>query len=176
MRRRAVAAMRWTAEQDDVLRESAHLGAAGAARELLSRCGARHTVRAVEMRASRIRCSLERLSECPSCGVVGAALNRQTGMCPLCTERYHLERERAFHERLLAEIADAEGGEEVAAARRERDRLRQRNSRLCRKHGLAGRRERERAAKGRGRGDGCGGGDGGGGGCGCGVGGGCGGG
>ncbi|MDY3291421.1 MAG: hypothetical protein SOX20_00600 [Parolsenella sp.] len=59
---------------------------------------------------------------------MGVKINRQTGMCPLCTERYHLEQERAFNEQL----------------ERERDKMRQRNSRLCRKYGLKGRRERGR--------------------------------
>ncbi len=135
--------MRWTAEQDEVLRENAHLGAAAAASAIRRQCGARHTPKAVELRASRIRCSLALREVCPRCGTIGVGLNKQTGMCRLCTERYHLERERAFNEQLEAERAAVEEGEAVAAARRERDRLRQRNSRLCRKYGLAGRKGRD---------------------------------
>ena len=111
----------WTEEQDDVLREVSFRGAAYAAAEIERRCGVAHSVRAVEMRASRIHCSLAIQTVCPQCGAVGVKINRQTGMCPLCTERYHLEQERAFNEQL------------------ER---RQRNSRLCRKYGLKGKRER----------------------------------
>ena len=48
----------WTEEQDDVLREVSFRGAAHAAAEIERRCGVRHSVRAVEMRASRIHCSL----------------------------------------------------------------------------------------------------------------------
>lgn len=132
----------WSEEQDDVLREVSFRGAEFAAAEIERRCGVRHSVRAVEMRASRIHCSLAVQTVCPSCGAVGVKINRQTGMCPLCTERYHLEQERAFNEQLERERALAEDSAELAAVRRERDRLRQANSRLCRKYGLKGRRER----------------------------------
>ena len=81
----------WTEEQDDVLREVSFRGAAYAAAEIERRCGVAHSVRAVEMRASRIHCSLAIQTVCPQCGAVGVKINRQTGMCPLCTERYHLE-------------------------------------------------------------------------------------
>lgn len=136
--------MRWTEEQDDVLREVSFHGAAFAAAEIARRCGVTHTVRAVEMRASRIHCSLAVQTVCPECGRVGLTLNRQTGLCPLCTERYHLEQERAFNEQLERERAEIEESGELETTRRERNRLRQRNSRLCRKYGLKSRRERKK--------------------------------
>ena len=137
----------WDEEQDDVLREVSYLGAGAAAEAIWRRCGVRRTVRAVEMRASRIHCSLALRTVCPECGAVGVGLNRQTGMCRMCTERFHLEQERAFNEQLEAERAAAEDPAAVAGVRRERDRLRQRNSRLCRKYGLAGRRGRDLGGK-----------------------------
>ena len=140
--------MRWTDEQDEVLREFSYLGAAAARDAIRRRCGFRHSVRAVEVRASRIHCSLAVRPVCAGCGAVGVSLNRQTRMCPLCTEKYHLEQERAFSELLEAERAACEDEAAVAAARRERDRLRQRNSRACRRYGLAGRRERGRGCAG----------------------------
>ena len=136
--------MRWTEEQDDILREVSFHGAAHVADEIFRRCGVRHTVRAVEMRASRIHCSLAVQTVCPACGRVGLTLNRQTGLCPLCTERYHLEQERAFNEQLERERAEIEASGELERTRRERDRLRQRNSRLCRKYGLESRRARKK--------------------------------
>ena len=75
-------------------------------------------------------------------GAAGVTINRQTGMCRRCTERFHLEQERAFAELLERERAEAEGGEEVERLRRERDALRQQNSRTCRKYGLPTRRQR----------------------------------
>lgn len=92
------------------------------------------------MRASRIHCSLAVQTVCPECGAVGVMLNRQTGMCRLCSERYHLEQERAFNEQLEREREAVENGATIEEVRRERDRLRQRNSRLCRKFGLPGKR------------------------------------
>lgn len=136
--------MRWTEEQDDILRSVSFRGAAFAADEIARRCGVRHSVRAVEMRASRIHCSLAIQTVCPECGAVGVVINRQTGMCRLCTERYHLEEERAFNEQLEREREIIESGGEMEELRRERDKLRQRNSRLCRKYGLPGKRERKR--------------------------------
>ena len=135
---------RWTEEQDDVLREVSFQGAAFAAAEILRRCGVAHSVRAVEMRASRIHCSLAVQTVCPSCGAVGVNLNRQTGMCRRCTEEFHLEQERAFAEQLERERIAAEEAPEIDDVRRERDRVRQQNSRTCRRYGLKGRRGRKR--------------------------------
>ena len=134
--------MRWTEEQDDVLRSVSFRGAAFARDEIERLCGARHSVRAVDVRASRIHCSLAVQTVCPECGAVGVVINRQTGLCRLCTERYHLEQERAFAEVLERERAEAEDPVRIAEARRERDAQRQRNSRTCRRYGLKSRRER----------------------------------
>ena len=79
---------------------------------------------------------------CPECGVVGVRLNRQSGLCPKCTELMHLNEELAFNEVLQAEREEKADDADVAAIRRERDRMRQRNSRLCRKYGLKSRRDR----------------------------------
>lgn len=125
--------VRWSEEQDDVLRECSFRGAAFARDEIERRCGAAHSLHAVELRASRIHCSLALQTVCPSCGAVGVVITRQTGMCRLCTERYHLEQERA----------EAEDPARIADARRERDAQRQRNSRTCRRYGLPSRRARE---------------------------------
>lgn len=126
--------MRWNEEQDDVLRECSYRGAAYAAREIFRRCGTAHSVRAVESRASRIHCSLVVQTVCPQCGAVGLSINRQTHMCPRCTEAYHVEQELAFREMLEAERNEAMA--EVGELRRERDALRQQNSRMKRKYGL----------------------------------------
>ena len=122
----------WTEEQDDVLREVSFRGAAFAAAEIERRCGVRHSVRAVEMRASRIHCSLAVRTVCPSCGAVGVNLNRQTGMCRRCSEEFHLEQERVFNEQLERERVAAEEAAEIDDVRRERDLMRPRYSRRCR--------------------------------------------
>lgn len=99
------------------------------------------TVRSVEAHASRIHVSLKVRSQCPECGVIDARLVRTTGMCLLCTERLHVEEERAYNELLQAEAAGVEGAE-LEALQREYARLRQANSRLRRRYGLKGKRER----------------------------------
>lgn len=132
----------WTLRQEEVLREFAHEGADVVCAALASECGVVRSVRAVEMHASRIHVSLRRLETCPECGAMGVRLNRVSGMCPLCTELLHVEEERAFSELLALEAAGCEEGPELDAARREYARLRQQNSRTCRKFGLRGKRGR----------------------------------
>ncbi len=105
-------------------------------------CESERSIRSIESQASRCHVSLKVQRVCPDCGVVGIRLNRQTGLCPACTERMHLAEEVAFNEILRREAEEKAGDAEVTAIRRERDRMRKRNSRLCRKHGLKTRRER----------------------------------
>lgn len=132
----------WTTRQDSLIRELGHLGAAAVAAAILDECGVERSVRAVEVRASRIHASLRAQPVCPDCGVVGVRLNRQSGLCPKCTELMHLNEEIAFNEILQEERDAATDEEAIAGIRRERDKMRQRNSRLCRKYGLPTRRER----------------------------------
>lgn len=136
--------MRWTNEQDDVIRELGHRGVLVVRRELIRRCRALHSIHAIEQRACRIHASLKIRSVCPGCGVIGAHMNRQTKMCPMCSERLRLEEERAFNEILEREREEAEGGERIEEMQRERATLRQRNSRLCRKYGLKTKAQRKR--------------------------------
>lgn len=133
----------WTTGQNDVIRKLGYRGAAAVREEIRRRYGVERTVRAIEMQASRIHASLRVLSVCPQCGAIGVRLNRQSGMCPRCTEEAHVAEERAFNELLHREAEGCEEGPEIEAARREYARLRQQNSRLMRKYGLKGKRERE---------------------------------
>ena len=126
-----------------MLRECSFRGAAFARDEIERRCGAAHSLHAVELRASRIHCSLALQTVCPSCGAVGVVINRQTGMCRLCTERYHLEQERAFAEVLERERAEAEDPARIAKTKHKRNTQRQQNSRTYKKYGLPSRRARE---------------------------------
>ena len=134
----------WTTKQDSILRELSYLGV-DAVREALRReCGVERSIRAIEIRASRIHVSLRPLPVCPDCGVTGIRLNRQSGLCPKCTELMHLNEEIAFNEILQAERDEATDEAAIANIRKERDKMRQRNSRLCRKHGLPTRQQRRR--------------------------------
>ena len=136
----AVVAVRWTEGQDDVIRECCFRGADYVAAEIFRRFGVARSAHAVEMRASRLGVSLQLQTVCPDCGVVGLKLNRQSGLCPRCTELLHVEQQRAFAEQLDSERAEALA--EAEALRRENAVLRKRNSRACRKYGLEGRRAR----------------------------------
>lgn len=132
----------WTTGHGDVLRELCWQGAEAVSKEIERRYGVYHSPHACEMHASRIHVSLRKFSVCPDCGAVGVRLNRQTGLCPLCTERQHVAEEQAFNELLEAERRFAENSPEIEAAKRKYDKLRQRNSRLFRKYGLKGKQER----------------------------------
>lgn len=109
-------------------------------------CGVRRSIRSIESKASRIHASLRVQQVCPECGLVGVHLNRQSGLCARCTELMHLNEEIAFNEVLQREREEAAGPEEIAEIHRERKRVRQQNSRLCRKYGLKSRRDRQRGA------------------------------
>ncbi|NGM17426.1 hypothetical protein GMI70_05330 [Eggerthellaceae bacterium zg-893] len=128
--------MFWTVRQEEVMRENCFRGAKAVQEALLRECGVRRSIRAIEMHASRLHMSLKVRAACPECGRIGVHLNRQSGMCARCTEFMHVEEERAFNELLQAEAEDAENGRLIEELRREYAALRQRNSRLCRKHGL----------------------------------------
>ncbi|MBQ9004606.1 MAG: hypothetical protein IJ087_22450 [Eggerthellaceae bacterium] len=90
----------------------------------------------------QLQCTLFSYLTKVDCGVVGVRLNRQSGLCPKCTELMHLNEEIAFNEILQEEREAATSEAAIAGIRRERDKMRQRNSRMCRKYGLKSRRER----------------------------------
>ena len=125
------------------MRANGHLGVKAVRVALLRECGTDCPVRSIESQASRCHVSLRVQQVCPECGVVGVRLNRQSGLCPMCTEIMHLNEEVAFNEILQREREEKADEAEAAAIRRERDRMRQRNSRLCRKYGLKIRRDRK---------------------------------
>lgn len=135
--------MFWTVKQEEVMRENCFRGAAAVQEALLRECGVSRTIRAIEAHASRIHMSLRVRAQCPECGVIGVRVNRQTGMCAHCTELMHVEEERAFNELLQAEASEAQDSAETERLRREYTTLRQRNSRLCRKHGLKSKAKRD---------------------------------
>ena len=128
----------WTTKELDVMRANGHLGVDAVHDALLRECGTDRSARSIESHVS-----LRVQQVCPECGVVGVRLNRQSGLCPMCTEIMHLNEEVAFNEILQREREEKADEAEAAAIRRERDRMRQRNSRLCRKYGLKSRRDRK---------------------------------
>ena len=134
--------MMWTTGQNDVIRELGYQGVQVVHDEILDRYGVDHTLRAIEVQASRIHASLQVLEECPECHAVGVRINRQSGLCRRCTEAAHVAEEEAFNALLKAEAEGCDGGQEYDELHRRWAQLRQQNSRLRRKHGLKGKRER----------------------------------
>ena len=135
--------MMWTTLQNEVLRAYGHEGATGVQKRLVAECGVTRSIRAIEMQASRIHASLRVRGCCPECGVVGVYLNRQTGLCTRCTERQHVTEASAFNALLRRELEEIKNDPSTEENRREYNRLRQENSRICRKHGLANKSQRE---------------------------------
>ena len=133
----------WTTRQEEIVREFGHYGVERVQQELARQCGSKRSFRSIESKASRIHVSLRVRQVCPECGLVGVRLNRQSGMCVRCTELMHLNEEIVFNERLMAEREELASDDDVAEIRRERDRIRQQNSRLCRRFKLKTRRQRE---------------------------------
>ena len=133
----------WSMREVELMRELGHLGAYEVQRALLAECGTRRTIRSIQIQASRFHVSLKVRPVCPECGVVGVRLNRQSGMCPACTERMHLAEEVAFNEVLQREREEKASEAEVEEIARERAAMRKRNSRLCSKYGLKTRRQRK---------------------------------
>ena len=65
----------WSTGQNDVIRELGYKGASVVRDEIIERYGVVHTLRAVEIQASRIHASLKVLTECPECH--GMRLNKE---------------------------------------------------------------------------------------------------
>lgn len=134
--------MMWSTGQNDVIRELGHKGVQAVHDAILDRYGVEHTLHAIEVQACRIHVPLKVLNECSECHALGVRINRQSGMCRRCTEAAHVAEEEAFGQLLEAEAAGCDGGPEYDELHRRWAQLRQKNSRLMRKHGLKGKRER----------------------------------
>lgn len=134
----------WTPRQDAVLRAYCYQGAKAVQKALVKQCNSYRTLHAIEVRASRIHASLAILGECSNCGAVRVRINKLSGMCYRCTEEEHVAEEQAFNELLELEAAGCDGGAAYERAQKEYARLRQANSRLRRKYGLAGKAERDK--------------------------------
>ena len=132
----------WTTRELEIMRERGYLGVEAVRRAIADECGNFRSTRSIESQASRCHVRLRVQQVCPECGVVGLRLNRQSGLCPRCTELMHLAEEIAFNELLERERAEVSDEREIEGIARERAAMRQRNSRLCRKYGLKTRRER----------------------------------
>lgn len=135
--------MKWTKEQDEILMECGNHGPDECAEIIYARTGRRHTVEAVRRHAYRIGASLVVYSICPGCGKKAAKVNKHDGLCRTCHERELAQEQRRINSKLRAEIAALDSEDEYRRAVSEHAKVRQENSRLCRKYGLPGKRERK---------------------------------
>ena len=134
---------KWSWQQDSVLWEHGHEGAERCATIIWQRFGISRTPGAVQRRASRIGASMLRYEICPGCGRRTREITER-GVCPICHQRELAHGQREFNKLLQAEIRRSlKSTDEYRKAEREHEKARQENSRLCRKHGLPGKRERE---------------------------------
>ena len=133
----------WTTGQIDVIRELGHEGVQAVHDAIVERYGVEHTLRAIEVKASKIRASLKVRTECPECHAIGVRINRQSGKCNRCTVAEHVMESEVYNQLLEAEAAGCDSGPEYDELVRRWAQLRQQNSRLTRAHGLKKKRERE---------------------------------
>lgn len=137
---------RWTKDQDVILEEFGNLGAEACRGIIYQQTGVMRTVDATERHAYRIGVSCFQCEICPRCGKHDKKLNEKTGLCRACNELQRAEDQRRLNIRIYREIRNLENGTdyEYKANKRRNAAIRQENSRLCRKHGLPGLRERKR--------------------------------
>lgn len=114
--------MRWTDEQDRIMRELASRGAEAVAKAIKAKTGVSRSVEAVKMHASREGVSLLPHETCPGCGTTVRKLHRDTGLCPVCNKKLKARAKRQEYREKRAEIeraANYRATPEYAAANRE---------------------------------------------------------
>lgn len=116
--------MRWSAEQDEALRECASQGVEACTRLLARRFGVRRTPEAVQRHGQRIGVTFRRYEICPRCGGKTTQIKR-SGLCPACHMRELAAQAREKRKEIERDAKDNESGETYAAARREWRRARQ---------------------------------------------------
>ena len=136
----------WTPDQNALLRECSHLGFEACRDLIYQRFGVMRSVEAVKRQAYRIGASTVRYEVCPECGRKVGRLNTETGLCKACNERYRAEEQRLLNVQIIKEIRSIENGSdyEYIVNKRRHAAIRKENSRLCKRHGLPGMRERKR--------------------------------
>lgn len=127
--------MRWTREQDSILRELASFGAEACRDAIYSRTGAMRSVGATERHANRIGVSLVRFETCPRCARKVARLKSSSNLCSACHEIFLAERVREERDALLREIRSDGNDESYEKGRRAYASARQQKSRVARRRG-----------------------------------------
>lgn len=114
----------------------AYLGADGVRRKLKEECGVDRSRDSIKMYASRNNISLRMQTRCRGCGAPNVRLNKLTGLCRRCNLERNIEQQKIYGEILEEERVAAEEADDLDDMQRAYDKMRQRNSRFKRKHGL----------------------------------------
>ncbi len=121
---------RWSAEEDEIVRDFGSRGAARCARIIYERTGVRRSTQAVRRHGYRIGACMVRHEVCPRCGATVASLVRTSGLCRECNYRLLAEEQREESRRIKDELRRERGHEqakrEYDTARRDRQRAKRR--------------------------------------------------
>lgn len=132
---------KWSAEQDEFLREHGNEGAERCAALMRHRFGVARTPEAVRRHAYRAGIPIIRYELCQRCGKAVRQLGGD-GLCRVCHYRRLADEQRAFNREVVAELRDQAREEEYAQVRKEYQNARQQTSRLCKKNRVKNRKER----------------------------------
>jgi hypothetical protein len=110
--------MKWTAGQDETLRECASQGARVCAHEIKRVHGIQRTPNAVRVHAHRIGVSLYAYEVCPGCGRTTKKLRRD-GLCGACHERRLARKAREELTEVKTKINDGTNDGDLERAKRE---------------------------------------------------------
>lgn len=121
--------MRWTFEQEEILRIHGHRGAEFC-RDLIARkFGVWRTVEATQRHASRIKAPLVVYQICPVCGRAERKLHRKTGVCEACNYDLLWKQQAEEAQRIISDFRKGGESNVVQASRRRYDAQRQKTTR-----------------------------------------------
>ncbi len=116
-------------------RERGYFGAAAMQRAILAECGSDRSIRPSRARRAATTWALRSGTFASTAEWWASASTGRWASAPRASRGMYLAEEVALNEILKREIEEKVGEIKLAAIRRERDRMRKRNSRLCKRHG-----------------------------------------
>lgn len=122
--------MKWTPEQEQILRIYGHRGAEYCRNLIFRQFGVFRSVSATQRHASRIHALMTRYQICPACGKASKSLNRITGICDACNYEMLWRRQVEEQQRIITRLLKGGDGEDESKARRRYDAERKKTSRL----------------------------------------------
>lgn len=120
--------MRWSSEEDEILRRLSGSPVARIRDELYAHCKRRRSADAIKRRMSRLGLSRREYVECRECHRSFLAIKSRWGLCPECVVNVNRRKAEETYRMALTNHADSDVGAE--RERRIYDRYRKRISRL----------------------------------------------